>query len=189
MKTLIFYISSFLVICSISFYQSCRQSDHITCIAFSSFNFNAFDISNAEFKLLKEGDEVYAKKFAFTIEPKTNEVLCKQPQVNIINSAYAYKVDYSQQVFLKDSLKEIEIFSLQDFNAQYPAGAVLNNLFDIPPLTNYAYNYGYSYGVYSPLITLEEIPSSTKDYKFYIKIKTKENQVFIDSLPTIKIKI
>jgi len=187
MKSCIIYAGSFLFIFFVSFYQGCQQSDHITCFTYEGITLSSFDISSAEFKLLKEGDEVFARKFAFSFEPVTAQTICLYRTPNIMNCAYAFTRYYNDNIFIKDTINEVEIYCVQAFNSQYPSGSVLNNLFEIPILnsTNYYNNYQNS----SLLIVLNEIPAQTDFYKFYINVKTKENKIFVDSLPTIKIKI
>ncbi len=186
MKTILVYFASFLALCSVSLYQSCEQSDHVTCRTFTGITLSAFDITATEYKLLKEGDEVFAKKFAFVFATKMEDVLCQRQSANIMNSAFAY-YNNSDNIFIKDTIKEIEIYCAQNFNSTYPAGSILNNLFIIPTLNSNAIIYNWHNA--AQMITLDEVPAQTDFYKFYVKIKTKENKVLVDSLPTIKIKI
>lgn len=189
MKSLLIYLGSFLTICSISFYQSCQNSDHIECRMFTGLRIAPFDITTYPYKLLKDSDEVYAKKFAFSFESITGDTIClSYPTKNILNCAYATRIN-SGNIFMKDSIQSIEIYSTTNFNAQYPAGSILNNLFTIPTLYTTMYsNSPDNTGLYQ-LITLDAVPSQSDFFKFFVRLKTKQGKVLTDSLPTIKINL
>lgn len=189
MKSLFIYLGIFLTICSISFYQSCQNSDHIECRTFTGIRIAPFDITTYPYKLMNDSDEVYAKKFAFSFESITGDTLCMAyPTRNIIQSAYATRVN-ATNIFMKDSIQSIEIYSTTNFNSQYPAGAILNNLFTIPTLFTNVYTNSYNNYDFYQLITLNEVPQQSDFFKFFVRLKTKEGKVLTDSLPTIKIKI
>lgn len=183
MKTISIMLFTFFVLAFCAVYQSCVQSDHITCKMYEDVKLNAFDISNATYTALYDSNEVFAKKFAFEIQYVTADTICHNTRSSFFNEAYATKYE---NIFIRDSIKEIEIYCTSLFQSQYPAGSVLNNLFNIPPIKNNS--YGLEYPAANNLISLNEVPLQTDYYKFYVKIKTN-NKSFVDTLPLIKIKI
>lgn len=187
LKGIAIYSGLFVLAASGSLYQSCIQTDHITCGVFTDINVQAYDITTVSYKALQDSDEVFARKFAFDIKIKASDTICyHKNNFNLFNTAYATKIVSDYNIFMKDTIKKIEIYCEQNFNASYPAGSMLNNLFDIPQLGFIYFGNPHLIST-SQMVVLNEIPNQSDYYRFYVKIFSQTNKTFIDTLPLIKI--
>lgn len=101
---------------------------------------------------------------------------CKN-ESRIIQSAYAYKPAIHN--IAPEKIEYIHITSNTDFDAQHPAGTVLNDLFNIPTTIKHA-----PYEIPNNVILRAELikgPTTSSMHRFKIEAKLKDSGAIMDT--------
>jgi hypothetical protein len=112
---------------------------------------------------------------------KSEMFSCKnQPSVPFVQSALATKLAVYDIFY--DTVKHIFITSDQDFDSLHPAGALLNELFDIPNPFEPEYDIASSFSFY-----LNKAPDIEHYHRFHVSVEVSGTVPYDTIFPPIKL--
>jgi hypothetical protein len=127
-------------------------------------------------------DSVRAVDLKVEIVLKSEMFSCKnQTSVPFIQSAMATKLSVYDIFY--DTVKHILITSNQDFDSLHPAGALLNDVFDIPTSFEPEYDFASSFS-----FSLNKAPDLEQYHRFHVSVEVSGTVPYDTLFPPIKLR-
>lgn len=185
------YCAIFLIIC----FSGCCGCDDVGTYCVNVNNTTLTAIDNRDSVAYPAGNEpLLPEAFFLQLHIDNESKICyTKPSSSFFNTAYALTCPHDKYQ-LQDSISKAELTCNLDYAVGYPAGAMLNDLFTLPPkYHNYPLPEHYDFNTTdeSPVFKLypRQSPMDTGTHIFYIKLYMADGTVIEANTTPVKFKL